>query len=385
MAAVGDVEAARHATADLLARYPESEAARQALLRVLVQTRSRAALACEAATGSLRDEPAAAALFPHFRALLALENHAAARNVFDRLLKLATTPSQLHGLADRAAICFAPEPARARWRAAADALAGLPQLPDLARDAPIIRTLLLRCDIATRDYGGFLRRWEEGGATMPQWSEPLTRIAERLAAPGFPDPARRKIFGIGLSKTGTTSLAAALEMLGWQTAHFRNPITHAIIEDADFDLFDALNDGPVSAHFEMLYAKFPNALFICTTRPRASWEASVRAHRMRVRGSEEARDIDATAAAEGADSPLAARLPIHNSIWRHPDLATVHAHWAARVDGFFADKPGKLLRFSVFEGDGWIELCGFLELPVPAGGFPHANKGKEVKGPAEAN
>ena len=375
-AALGDVAATRRATADLLAHYPDSEAARQALLRLLVQTRSRAALACEAAAGSLRDGSTAEALLPHFRALLALENFAAARAVWDRLLPLATTPAQLHGLADRAAICFAPAPMRARWRAAADALARLKPSSDLARDAPVARTLRLRCDIAMRDDAAFLRRWNEGGAILPQWREPLARIAERLAMPSFPDRTRRKIFGIGLSKTGTTSLAAALEILGWQTAHFRNPVTHAVIEDEDFDLFDALNDGPVSAHFEALHAQYPNALFICTTRPRADWEESVRAHRMRARGTEEARDIDAIAAAEGPDSPLAARLPIHDSIWRHSDLTTVHARWAERVEGFFADKPGKLLRFSVFEGDGWRKLCGFLRVPVPDAAFPHANKGK---------
>ncbi len=372
-AALGDVQAARRAAAQLLERYPDSEAARQSLLRLLIQTRSLGALAEEAANGSLREGAEASALLPHFRALLALEDHAAARGVLDRLLPLATTPAELHALADRASICFAPDPARVRWNAAAAALTRLPPSLDPARDGPVIRTLLLRRDIATRDYAGFLRRWRDGGATLPQWTGPLARIAERLAAPGFPDRTRRKIFGIGLSKTGTTSLAAALEILGWQTAHFRNPITHAVIEHADFDLFDALNDGPVSAHFEVLHAKYPNAQFICTTRPFASWQDSVRAHRIRVRGTDVPRDIDAIAAAEGPDSPLAARLPIHDSIWRHADLASVHANWADRVDRFFADKPGKLLRFSVFEGDGWEALCGFLKAEVPAASFPHSN------------
>jgi len=373
-AAMGDVEATRRDAARLLAQHPDSEAARQVLLRLLIQTRSRAALAEEAATGSLREGPGIEALLPHFRALLALENHAGARALFDRLVTLATTPAQLHTLADRAAICFAPAPMRDRWNAAADRLASLPPSSDLARDAPIARTLRLRRDIAVRDYAAFRRRWAEGGPILPEWTTPLARIAERLGEPGFPDRARRKVFGIGLSKTGTSSLAAALEILGWQTAHFRNPITNGLIEGADFDLFDALNDGPVSAYFESLHAAYPNALFVCTTRPLASWEASVRAHRMRTRGTDEPRDLDRIAAVEGPDSPLTARLPIHDLIWRHPDLASVHAHWAARVEAFFADKPGKLLRFSVFEGHGWGELCGFLDLPVPCVEFPHANK-----------
>ncbi len=378
-AELGEIEATRRATAQLLVHYPDSEPARQTLLRLLIRTGNRAALAEETATGALRDEPGAAALFPHFRALLALENLAGARAVWDRLLPIATTPAQLHALADRAALCFAPAPMRARWNAAADALAHVPASPDPAGDAAIARTLLLRRDVATRDYATFLRRWGEGGAILPDWNSPLARIAERLGAPGFPDRAARKIFGIGLSKTGTTSLAAALEILGLHTAHFRNPLTRAIIEDADFDLFDALNDGPVSAHFEALHGQYPNALFICTTRPFAAWEQSVRAHRIRARGTDAPRDIDAIAAAEGPDSPLAARLPIHDAIWRHPDLASVHAQWEARVARFFADKPDKLLRFSVFEGQGWETLCGFLDLGVPAEPFPHANMARKAK------
>ena len=370
-AALGEIDAVRRATTHLLARYPDSEAGRQTLLRALQQTRSREALAEETASGALSEAPAGAALFPHFLALLALENLAAARAVWDRLLPFVTRPAQLHALVDRAALCFAQAPMRVRWNEAADALHRLTLTP---ADEAIARTLRLRCAIATRDYAGFLRLWDEGGATLPEWTRPLARIAQRLRAPNFPDRKTPKIFGIGLSKTGTTSLAAALEILGWQTAHFRNPVTRAIIEDADFDLFDALNDGPVSAHFEALHDKYPNALFICTTRPLQSWEASVRAHRIRTRGTDVPRDLDRITAEEGPDSPLAARLPIHDAIWRHPDLASVHAHWGRRVDDFFADKPGRLLRFSVAD-DGWQELCAFLEKPVPAVEFPHANKG----------
>ena len=96
-------------------------------------------------------------------------------------------------------------------------------------------------------------------------------------------------------------------MLGYQAAHHRNPITNAIIGGDDFDLFDALNDGPVSAHFETLYGLYPNAVFVCTTRPLESWADSVRRHRLRIRGTDTPRDFDLIAAQEGADS--AAHLP----------------------------------------------------------------------------
>ena len=264
---------------------------------------------------------------------------------------------------------------RDRWNAAADRLGSLPPSPDLARDAPIARTLRLRRDIAVRDYAAFQGRWAEGGIILPDWERPLARIAERLGAPGFPDRARRKVFGIGLSKTGTTSLASALDILGWQTAHFPQSDYQCDYRGCGFRPVRCAERRPRLGLFESLYAAYPNALFVCTERPLESWEASVRGHRIRTRGTDEPPDLDRIAAVEGPDSPWTARLPIHDLIWRQPDLASVHAHWAARVEAFFADKPGKLLRFSVFEGHGWAELCGFLDLPLPEQAFPHANKG----------
>ena len=135
-----------------------------------------------------------------------------------------------------------------------------------------------------------------------------------------------------------------------------------------------------SAYFETLYGLYPNAVFVCTTRPLESWADSVRRHRLRIRGTDTPRDFDLIAAQEGADSPLTSRLPIHDAIWRHPDLPSVHAAWEQRVTDFFHGKPdAKLLRFSLFDGDGWPELCGFLGCEAPGEAFPHANREAGVR------
>jgi len=46
---------------------------------------------------------------------------------------------------------------------------------------------------------------------------------------------------------------------------------------------------------------------------------------------------------------------------------------------YFKDKPSQLLVMNIFEGDGWKELCRFLNKPVPNKPFPHKNKGKYKK------
>ena len=63
-----------------------------------------------------------------------------------------------------------------------------------------------------------------------------------------------KIFGIGLGKTGTTSLARALNILGYKTNHYPNPDK---MLKRDFEellmTYDALSDNPVAAVYKDIY------------------------------------------------------------------------------------------------------------------------------------
>src|SRR3954451_20670364 len=116
-------------------------------------------------------------------------------------------------------------------------------------------------------------------------SSRMRRRARRKS--GLPPSGR--IFGLGLSRTGTTSLTDALELLGYRTIHFpadgrtRNemlaffattggPLRLSLLESAD-----ALTDTPVCATFEALDATYPGSRFILTTREKDSWLESCRA------------------------------------------------------------------------------------------------------------
>ena len=373
--AQGDIAAARAQTAAIVARNPASLAARAALLGLLLSRHDHAGLAEEAGAGSLADAPFAEGLLPHFRAISILGHLPASRAAFDRLLPMLSAPMHLQILFDRAPECFGPVALRQRWDAIALRLAAPGGHADTERDALVRRTLALRLDIARGNHAAFLERWATDGDVLPAWQPRFAALAGRLSNPDFPDRTRAKVFGIGLSKTGTTSLAEALRVLGYDPAHFRNPFTNAIIGDADFDLFDALNDEPVAARFETLHALYPNAVFILTERAFAGWRDSVLRHRLRAHGTTARRDVEALAAADGPDSPLEARLPVH-ALYRSQDLATVHSQFNARVTSFFAGHPSaRLLRLNVFEGQGWLELCAFLGHDVPPQPFPHVNSG----------
>lgn len=106
-----------------------------------------------------------------------------------------------------------------------------------------------------------------------------------------------KVFGIGLQKTGTTSLMFALQKLGYKTKHFvpklvcKNHSGGEIApqgcefhpEEVNIDIahnYDALVDNPLpfpSVYKELAFA-FPKAKFVLTTRPIDGWVQSVMSH-----------------------------------------------------------------------------------------------------------
>lgn len=202
----------------------------------------------------------------------------------------------------------------------------------------------------------------------------LRRVRERFQMPRRKVFAEAKVFGIGLSRTGTTSLAQALTMLGIDTAHWTNPLTHQLLSDGDFFMFGASTDCCVSAEFEKLYYQYPNARFVWTTRPLDAWLTSFERHHDRhswVRDVEEMRDA--------FDQRICAHMFEHAALeyGLYLNAADLDAAWRAfetRVRRFFCDKPaGKLLELDLFAGQGWDELCRFLGRPIPPHPFPKLN------------
>lgn len=84
----------------------------------------------------------------------------------------------------------------------------------------------------------------------------------------------KKVFGIGLSRTRTTSLKEALEMLGMECVHFNDG--SRISAWPEFYKADAVVDTPVSSRFESLYYTFEESKFIYTVRETNEWVKSVR-------------------------------------------------------------------------------------------------------------
>lgn len=192
---------------------------------------------------------------------------------------------------------------------------------------------------------------------------------------------RPRVFGIGLAKTGTSSLHAAMGILGWKSCHYRhvpkqgNDLTKGdLVKLTDFDeLFNAGSDLQVAANFEILESKYPNSLFVYTVRELNSWlESTYRAAysvgywrgekkepiHVLEKGTDRTRDWEKL---YGVNSPIR----FEREWW----IASYLRH-DRRVFNYFKTRKRKLLTMDICGGDGWKVLCEFLGVQVPKVAFP---------------
>jgi len=191
--------------------------------------------------------------------------------------------------------------------------------------------------------------------------------------------------GIGMGKTGTTSLCEAVRMLGLTaiqgqaTAAYQHDLFRCLstgsprfraLEDYDFAI-----DFPNSHFVEIAWA-YPQMKFFLTLRAdERAWVESVLKHHER-------RFIE-----------LWPGMPVHgmhiyrliNDRWINQRDARVwlyryHEHNDA-VRRFFADQPGRLMEIDITSEPPeqlWTKISSFLDVPLPPGlplsVFPHKNK-----------
>jgi hypothetical protein len=264
---------------------------------------------------------------------------------------------------------FEDEARRAAWRAVADAV-------ERRGDDAAFGPLRARLRLALGDRDGFLREAgrvlasADGGGPLA----PYLASAARALGGGDAGATAPKVFCIGLSKTGTTSLRAALEALGHVAVHWADPLTCALLGPEHVPLYDAFADVTVSWRLAELLRRHPDARFILSRRPPAAWEESFRRHYARAHGTGEVAALRAQMAAPDRFHWGEAWRAMQNGLYfRHASLAAAWDAHEARVAAAFRDRPGSLLAFNVWEGDGWPELCRFLGRPVPDAPFPWDN------------
>ncbi len=193
-----------------------------------------------------------------------------------------------------------------------------------------------------------------------------------------------KVIGAGFGRTGTLSLKAALEMLGFGPCHhmvevflhneqvaFWERATRGEIADWDevFAPYRSSCDWPSCHFYEELAAFYPDAKVILTLRDPKSWYRSVCNTIMK--------HLEPPKPGEPDTSPgrFAVRIIRENTF--HDDMSE------ANMIGVFerhteevrrAIPPDRLLVFAA--KDGWAPLCEFLGVAVPAEPYPAMNTTK---------
>ena len=179
---------------------------------------------------------------------------------------------------------------------------------------------------------------------------------------------RRLVLGIGLNKTGTSSVHRALETLGYRGLHWGGPETRALVRramDEGRPMLSYLEPGveaitdleEVTYNFELAARQYPQARFILTVRNLEDWVDSRRRH------------VEKNRRAKAAGEYQGTFLEIDEEAW----MADYSSH-EARVRAYFADRPADLLVFDIGAGQGWEPLCRFLGDPVPSTDFPWENR-----------
>lgn len=184
----------------------------------------------------------------------------------------------------------------------------------------------------------------------------------------------QKVFGLGLSKTGTSSLTDALNLLGVRAVHYpHDERTYRELRAGRYRLsvleeFQAIADIPVAPFYAQLDGAFPGSKFVLTVREREAWLRSCEAHwRLLMQWWENFPDFKrfhefASAATYGA---------IEFSRERFSFVYDTHAR---NVRDYFRRRPGDLLVLDICAGEGWEKLCPFLGLEAPPAPFPHSNE-----------
>jgi hypothetical protein len=184
-------------------------------------------------------------------------------------------------------------------------------------------------------------------------------------------PVPTRIFGIGLHKTGTTSLHTALRRLGfesghWTTAHWAKAVWDEMQMHGRSWTIEhgyAFSDLPFALLYEQLDRAYPGSKFILTTRNEGEWLKSVENHWSH-KGNPFRHQWD--------HDPFSHRM--HKIIYGQKGFdalvfLTRYRQHNLEVLRYFNGRPD-LLVMDMSDGSGWPDLCAFLDRPVPEEPYP---------------
>ncbi|KAK8017703.1 glycoside hydrolase family 43 protein [Apiospora rasikravindrae] len=230
------------------------------------------------------------------------------------------------------------------------------------------------------------------------------------------DPRTRKrtvpmqVLSLGFSRTGTSSMEAALEILGYgPVSHGRHIIFNVLDlemvgeglkakydpENAsckpfgreEFDQllgeYRAVTDGPFCHFGPELMAAYPDAKVVLVQRPLDSWYESFGSTVCSIPFRRRLQDRlvnllnpDLARQRRASDAMFGAVFHADSQDEMRAHCRDVYLQHYQEIRK--AARPGQVLEYAV--DAGWEPLCEFLGKPVPDVPFPHINEGAEFQG-----
>lgn len=210
---------------------------------------------------------------------------------------------------------------------------------------------------------------------------------------------KAKIFCLGLSRTGTTSLEEAFKILGYNAVDFFNVsyesdrlsylglkiifkihkilgvkfryFTHKLykrgrllIDMSSVENYEVLRDIPIARFYKELDVKYPNSKFILTTREENDWLGSCQKNYWFGRFGHTVNRL---------------HFDLYNEIeFNRESFIKAYNKHIKEVLSYFKDREKDLLIINIPAGEGWDKLCPFLNKPIPKVSFPRKNVSKKI-------
>ena len=172
-----------------------------------------------------------------------------------------------------------------------------------------------------------------------------------------------KVWGIGLARTGTTTLCEVFRRPGYETV-LHNP-HFPLLETAD-----AAADNECALFYRYLDYRFPGSKFILTTRALEDWLESIKF----------ILDIYPVSSRQ-QNVAIFRRMTLYGTVsFDELKMTRTYLRHHAEVRHYFRERPDDLLEVDFSRGDGWEKICTFLDVPVPYQPFPHLNRAANIAG-----
>ncbi len=200
---------------------------------------------------------------------------------------------------------------------------------------------------------------------------------------------KNKVFGLGFSKTGTTSLERAMEILGynvcrgnWKNGHTYYLLAMFMAEDRNeirrmTQYWDAFFDGPFGGTdlYLDLQKWYPEAKFIHVVRKAEEWYSSFEKMILQFDPSMDTTWKTYHEKRFGSCHYFEKVFSINDLKGNKEKIVNHYKNYNKAVYDHFKDDPN-YLQYDLDIDDPWGMICGFLDEKVPEASFPHENKAK---------